>query len=102
VRGETAGGKGDYMWYSTELNELINLDNVVSLRVHEEIQDGAPKAYWVVALMQTGLHHMDLKKCKTPEEAKGILQALQDLLIANGYKVIGPILKPNMIPDGTF
>ncbi|HBF42345.1 MAG TPA: hypothetical protein DDW42_01705 [Desulfobacteraceae bacterium] len=79
------------MWYLTELSELINFDNVVSLRVHEEIQEGQPKAYWVVALLPTGLHHVDLKKCKTPEEGKLFLKALHKKMVQWEVDVMLPI-----------
>ncbi len=79
------------MWYLTELKELINLDNVISLRVHEQIHDGEPKAYWVVALLPTGLHHVDLKKCKTPEEANKFLQALYEKMVKWEVDIILPI-----------
>lgn len=65
------------MWYETEHHELINLDNVVSLRIIEQIKEGEPKGFWVVGLIGTGFHHVDVAQCKTPEEGKIFLQRLR-------------------------
>ena len=80
--------EAEKMWYMTELHEMINLDNIVSLRVIEQIKKDKPKEYWVVGLIATGIHHVDVAQCKTPEEGKAFLQRLCDA-IAGEYLMGG-------------
>ena len=82
------------MWYvRLRNNGLVNLDNVVAIEIREEIREGKPKAFSVIGLLPSGIHHVVLRPFTTKSEAEAALSLLQERVktaTEQGIHIVGP------------